>query len=181
MDKNTFNELDILDQVKFINSKLKEGYSLTKLDQENIISSRKTISNRFKKIGYELNKSTNQYENIIEVVDGDKSVNKEPISKSSNKVVRGDQVNNKLLEEIILNYTDMSNKLDEVYKWYQKSSNKVVTGDLKIYDFEGKVVTRSFKIYESVQKEFMEYCSSSKYRVQDLVSQALKEFMENHK
>lgn len=181
MDKNTFNELDILEQVEFINSKLKEGYSLTKLDNENIISSRKTIANRFKKIGYELNKSTNQYESIIEVVEDDKTENKEPVLKSSNKVVRGTSLNNKALEELILNYTDMNNKLNEVYDWYLKSSNEVVTDNLKIYDFEGKVVTRSFKIYESVQKEFMEYCASSKYRVQDLVSQALKEFMENHK
>ena len=135
----------------------KEGYSLSRLDKENIISSRKTISNRFKKIGYELNKDTNQYESIISVVEGDKSDDKEPILESSNKVVRGDQVNNKLLEEIILNYTDMNDKLEEVYNWYLKSSNKVVNDDLKISDFEGEVVTRSYKIYEPIQKEFAKY------------------------
>lgn len=136
------NDLDIIEQIHFINEKLKEGYSLSRLDKENIISSRKTISNRFKKIGYELNKDTNQYESIISIVEGDKSEDKEPIlessnkvvqgnesknkesiSKSSNKVVRGDQANNKLLEEIILNYADMNDKLNEVYKWYQESSN----------------------------------------------------------
>lgn len=49
MNKDMFNELDILEQIDFINKKLKEGYSLSKLDNENIISSRKAISNRFKK------------------------------------------------------------------------------------------------------------------------------------
>lgn len=194
------NDLDVIEQIHFINKKLKEGYSLSKLDKENIISSRKTISNRFKKIGYELNKNTNQYESIIEVVEGDKSENKEPIPKSSNKVVQGGTsknkepiskssnkvalgtaVNNKLLEEIILNYTDMNNKLDEVYSWYLESSNEVVNDNLKINDFEGEVVTRSYKIYEPIQKEFAEYCSSSKYRVQDLISQALKEFLEKYR
>jgi len=194
------NDLDILEQIDFINKKLMEGYSLSKLDSENIISSRKTISNRFKKIGYELNKNTNQYESIIEVVDGDKSENKGPIlkssnkvvqggtsenkehiSKSSNKVVLGTAVNNKLLEEIILNYKDMNNKLDEVYNWYLKSSNEVVNDNLKIHNFDEEVVTRSYKIYESIQKEFAEYCSSSKYRVQDLISQALKEFLEKYR
>ena len=172
------NDLDIIEQIHFINEKLKEGYSLSRLDKENIISSRKTISNRFKKIGYELNKDTNQYESIISIVEGDKSEDKEPIlessnkvvqgnesknkesiSKSSNKVVRGDQANNKLLEEIILNYADMNDKLEEVYNWYLKSSDKVVSDDLKIHDFEGEVVTRSYKIYEPIQKEFAEYCS----------------------
>lgn len=194
------NDLEVIDQIDFINEKLKEGYSLSRLDKENIISSRKTISNRFKKIGYELNKDTNQYESIISVVEGDKSDDKEPIlessnkvvqgnesknkesiSKSSNKVVRGDQANNKLLEEIILNYADMNDKLEEVYEWYLKSSDKVVSEDLKIHDFEGEVVTRSYKIYEPIQKEFAEYCSSSKYRVQDLISQALKEFLEKYR
>lgn len=194
------NDLDVIEQIHFINKKLKEGYSLTKLDNENIISSRKTISNRFKKIGYELNKNTNQYESIVEVVEGYKSENKEPISKSSNKVVQGSTsenkepiskssnkvvqgttLNNKLLEEIILNYTDMNNKLDEVYNWYLKSSDEVVNDNLKIHDFDGEVVTRSYKIYEPIQKEFAEYCSSSKYRVQDLISQALKEFLEKYR
>ena len=194
------NDLDIIEQIHFINEKLKEGYSLSRLDKENIISSRKTISNRFKKIGYELNKESNQYESIISIVEGDKSEDKEPIlessnkvvqgnesknkesiSKSSNKVVRGDQANNKLLEEIILNYADMNDKLEEVYNWYLKSSDKVVSDDLKIHDFEGEVVTRSYKIYEPIQKEFAEYCSSSKYRVQDLISQALKDFLEKYR
>lgn len=175
------NDLDIIEQIHFINEKLKEGYSLSRLDKENIISSRKTISNRFKKIGYELNKDTNQYESIISIVEGDKSEGKEPILESSNKVVRGDQANNKLLEEIILNYADMNDKLEEVYNWYLKSSDKVVSDDLKIHDFEGEVVTRSYKIYEPIQKEFAEYCSSSKYRVQDLISQALKEFLEKYR
>lgn len=49
MDNYVLNALDIMDQIEFINKKLKEGYSLSKLDRDNIISSRKTISNRFKK------------------------------------------------------------------------------------------------------------------------------------
>ena len=186
MTKEEFNKLDLMEQIDFINKKLKEGYSLTRLDQENIISSRKTISNRFKKAGYELNKDTNQYEHIVDVVEivnaaDEVAITSEPIQESSNFVVRGDLVNNKALEELILNYSDMSSRLDEVYKWYQESSNKVVTGDLTIDNFEGKVVTRSYKIYESIQKEFAEYCASSKYRVQDLISQAIKEFLDKYK
>ena len=166
------NDLDIMEQIHFINERLKEGYSLSRLDKENIISSRKTISNRFKKIGYELNKDTNQYESIISIVEGDKSEDKEPILESSNKVVQGNESKNK---------ADMNDKLEEVYNWYLKSSDKVVSDDLKIHDFEGEVVTRSYKIYEPIQKEFAEYCSSSKYRVQDLISQALKEFLEKYR
>lgn len=185
MDKYIFNKLDIMDQIEFVNKKLREGYSLTRLDNENIISSRKTIKNKFKKVGYELNKESNQYENTIEIA---KPEDKEIITtniqkqKSSNNVVRGDQVNNKVLEQLVLKYTDMNNKLNEVYKWYQENSNNVVIEDkLEIYDFEGKVIARSYKLYEPIQKEFAEFCASSKYRVQDIVSQAFKEFLDKYK
>ena len=185
MDKDTFNKLDVMDQIEFVNKKLKEGYSLSRLDNENIISSRKTVSKRFKKVGYELNKESNQYENTIEIVKTeDKKIITTNIEKqeSSNLVVLGDQVNNKVLEELILNYTDMNNKLNEVYKWYQESSNNVVIKDkLEIDDFEGRVVVRSYKLYEPIQKEFAEFCASSKYRVQDILSQALKEFLNKYK
>lgn len=184
MYKDIFNQLDIMDQIEFVNEKLKEGYSLSRLDNDNIISSRKTISNRFKKVGYELNKESNQYENTIEIVRPEEEIITTNTQKqeSSNIVVRGDQVNNKALEQLIINYADMNDKLNEVYKWYQKSSNNVVIEDkLEIDDFEGEVVVRSYKLYEPIQKEFAEFCSSSKYRVQDILSQALKEFLDKYK
>lgn len=197
------NDLDIIEQIHFINEKLKEGYSLSRLDKENIISSRKTISNRFKKIGYELNKDTNQYESIISVVEGDKSDDKEPIlessnkvvqgnesknkesiSKSSNKVVRGDQANNKLLEEIILNYADMNDKLEEVYEWYKLQSSEKVVNESKnmiIPDYNEEVLTRSFKLYKSTQQRFADFCKrNSKYKVQDILCFLLDDAMNRY-
>lgn len=197
------NDLDIIEQIHFINERLKEGYSLSRLDKENIISSRKTISNRFKKIGYELNKDTNQYESIISVVEGDKSEDKEPIlessnkvvqgnesknkesiSKSSNKVVRGDQANNKLLQEIILNYTDMNDKLEEVYEWYKLQSSEKVVNESKnmiIPDYNEEVLTRSFKLYKSTQQRFADFCKrNSKYKVQDILCFLLDDGMNRY-
>ena len=185
MGKSTLDELEIMDQIKFINKKLKEGYSLSKLDRDNIISSRKTVSNRFKKFGYELNKETNQYENTIEIVKSKELdiVNKNTKKQeSSNMVVLGDKVNNRVLEDLVLNYNEINEKLNEIYKWYQESSgNVVVENKLDIDDFDGKVVVRSYKLYEPIQKEFAEFCASSKYRVQDILSQALKEFLDKYK
>ena len=185
MGKYTLDELEIMDQIEFINKKLKEGYSLSKLDRDNIISSRKTVSNRFKKFGYELNKEINQYENTIEIVKSkeldivNKSTKKQ---ESSNMVVLGDKVNNRVLEDLVLNYNEINEKLNEIYKWYQESSgNVVVENKLDIDDFDGKVVVRSYKLYEPIQKEFAEFCASSKYRVQDILSQALKEFLDKYK
>lgn len=104
--------------------------------------------------------------------------------ESSNLVVGGEQVNYKVLEELILNYSTMNSKLNEVYKWYQESINKVVIEDKKlvIEDFEGKLVSRSFKLYEPIQKEFTDFCKmNNKYKVQDILCQALKEYMDKYK
>lgn len=178
------NDLEVIEQIHFINEKLKEGYSLSRLDKENIISSRKTISNRFKKIGYELNKDTNQYESIIEVVESDKPEDKEPVLESSNKVVRGDQANNKLLEEIILNYADMNDKLEEVYEWYKLQSSEKVVNESKnmiIPDYNEEVLTRSFKLYKSTQQRFADFCKrNSKYKVQDILCFLLDDGMSRY-
>ena len=53
----------------------------------------------------------------------------------------------------------MNGKLDEVYSWCQKSSKKIVIENKKltIDNFEGKLVSRSFKLYEPIQKEFADF------------------------
>ena len=58
MDKDTLNTLDIMEQIEFVNKKLREGYSQSKLEREKIISSRKTISTRFGNVGYTFTKNT---------------------------------------------------------------------------------------------------------------------------
>ena len=191
MDKERYKNLDIYEKLEYINKMLKEGYSQTKL--EPIIGiSRRTMSKQFNEIGYEYNKVTKQFESIIEVIEDNSALDEicvtaeitEEKQESSNLVVRGEQVNYKVLEELILNYKDMNNKLNEVYKWYQNSSKEVVIEDKKlvIEDFEGKLVSRSFKLYEPIQKEFTEFCKvNNKYKVQDLISQALKNFMNQYK
>lgn len=183
-----FNNWEIMKQIEFINKKLKEGYTLTKLDNENIISSRKTIANRFKKVGYEFNKETKQFESIVEIIESDNVLMQidqtEDKQQSSNLVVEGKQVNNKLLEEIMLNYNTMNSKLDEVYNWYQKSSKKIVIEDKKltIDNFDGKLVSRSFKLYEPIQKEFADFCKvNNRYKVQDILCQFIKEGLEKYK
>lgn len=189
MNPDIFNKMAVLDQIDYINMKLEEGYTLTKLDNENIISSRKTISKRFEKMGYKFNKDTKRFESYIEVVQDENILNEiciteDNILKSSNKVVGGTQVINREIEELILNYKSMNDKLNEVYSWYQESSEKVVIEDkkLNIENFEGKIVTRSYKLYEPIQKEFTEFCKvNNKYKVQDILCQALKEFLQRYK
>ena len=191
MNKTEFNSLEVLEQIEYINKSLLEGNTLTNVCKS-IGIGRSTIRDRFKKVSYEYNKAINQYESIVEIIEAEaialgrtnepiKENIKPVIQQSSNLVVGTD---NEILTSLINNYDDMNNKLNEMYDWYKlQSSNKVVqTEKFKVDDFEGDIVVRSYKLYESIQREFLEFCKrNNKYKVQDILSQFIKEGLEKYK
>lgn len=191
MNRNNFDKLETIAQIEYINNKLIEGNTLTSICK-NIGIGRSTITDRFKKSSYKYNKSTSQYESIVEIIEAeisDSRMDKKNIiaeelpniQESSNKVVATD---NEILTHIITNYDDNLNKLNEMYNWYKlQSSNKVVVTDkLKVDDFCGDIVVRSYKLYEPIQQEFADFCkANNKYKVQDILSQALKEFLDKYR
>lgn len=191
MNKTEFNNLDVLEQIEYINKNLLEGNTLTNICK-NIGIGRSTIRDRFKKVSYEYNKATNQYESIIEIIEAEtvapagankpiKEDIKPIIQQSSNLVVGTDS---EILSHIINNYDDNLSKLNEMYNWYKlQSSNKVVqTEKFKVDDFEGDIVVRSYKLYEPIQREFLEFCKkNNKYKVQDILSQFIKEGLEKYR
>lgn len=191
MNKTEFNNLDVLEQIEYINKNLLEGNTLTNVCK-NIGIGRSTIRDRFKKVSYEYNKNINQYESIVEIIEAEtvapagankpiKEDIKPIIQQSSNLVVGTDS---EILSHIINNYDDNLSKLNEMYNWYKlQSSNKVVqTEKFKVDDFEGDIVVRSYKLYEPIQREFLEFCKkNNKYKVQDILSQFIKEGLEKYR
>lgn len=191
MNKMEFNNLELMEQIDYINKSLLEGNTLTNVCKS-IGIGRSTIRDRFKKVSYEYNKTINQYESIIEIIEAiepiiptgvNESIKEDitpAIQESSNLVVGTD---NDILTSLINNYDDMNNKLNEMYNWYKlQSSNEVVqTEKFKVEDFEGDIVVRSYKLYEPIQREFLNFCKrNNKYKVQDILSQALKEFLDKY-
>ena len=191
MNKTEFNSLDVMEQIEYINKSLLNGNTLTNICKS-IGIGRSTIRDRFKKVSYEYNKSINQYESIVEIIEAETIAPagaNEPIKEditpviqqSSNLVVGTD---NEILTSLINNYDDMNIKLNEMYNWYKlQSSNKVVqTEKFKVDDFEGDIVVRSYKLYEPIQKDFTEFCKvHNKYKVQDILCQFIKEGLEKYK
>ena len=68
MNKTEFNSLEVMEQIEYINKQLMKGDTLTNLSK-NIGIGRSTISDRFKKVSYKYNKSINQYESIVEIIE----------------------------------------------------------------------------------------------------------------
>ena len=156
MRKEEFNKLNVKDQIEYINKKL-ENKTLTNLCEE-IKISRSTIRERFLKQGYIFDKSKNKY--IYS--EANNWLEKENINANNTKVLE-DKI--KALESKI---EDIEDKLNNNYN------------SINIKNFEGKTVSRCYRLYENVQKEFSNFCKeNSNYKVQDILSMALYEYMKN--
>lgn len=159
MEKEEFNKLNVKNQIGYINQDL-ENKSLTEICTELKIS-RSTIRKRFLKQGYLYNKNQNKYL-YSEMENKAQEENK---SKNNTNVLE-DKI--KVLESKIEALEDKIN------------SNSL--HQINIKKFEGKTVSRCYRLYEDVQKEFSKFCKeNSNLKVQDILSMALYEYMENKK
>lgn len=158
MEKEEFNKLKVQDQVEYINQKL-DRKSLTEICKD-INISRATIRKRFLKQGYLFDKSNNKYKSS---------------SETNNKAQKENKCENntKVLEEKI---QALESKIEAIENKLNNSSG------INVKKFEGKTVSRCYRLYEEVQKDFSKFCKeNSNYKVQDILSMALYEYMKSNK
>ena len=66
--------------------------------------------------------------------------------------------------------------------WHQLNNKNKEFNAIEIKKFDGKTVSRCYRVYEDIQKEFSTFCKeNSNYKVQDILSMALYEYMKNNK
>lgn len=159
MGKEEFNKLKVKDQVEYINQKL-DKKSLTEICKD-INISRATVRKRFLKQGYVFNKNNNKY-----IYSSEENNEAQKENKHEN--------NTKVLEEKI---QVLESKIEAIENKLNNNSSSV-----NIKKFEGKTVSRCYRLYEEVQKEFSKFCKeNSNYKVQDILSMALYEYMKDYK
>ncbi len=159
MKKEKFNELKVKDQIEYVNQKL-EKETLTKICKE-IKISRSTIRERFLKQGYIFDKEQSKYINVKE--------KEKP--QEENKFKNNTNALESKIKALELKIKDIEDRLNN------NSLNQI-----NIKKLEGKTVSRCYRLYEDVQKDFSKFCkANSNYKVQDILSMALYEYMENNK
>lgn len=185
MDKGTFNNLQVIEQLEYVNSALKRGDSLRTISAE-LKMSKTTIRDRFKKIGYEFQGSIRQYVNIDEEPQLQKEYqcnngSEHKVVEVLEDITKVSKSNNNYNHDTNVILKDITEKLNEVYNWYLKERNIIEPVELKLNNFEGDAVNRTFKVYPKELQEFKRFCEQHKqYRVQDIVTQALREFMDKY-
>lgn len=178
MDKNKFLSFDIENKVKYLNEQLDNGLTVTRI-RDDLHLGEKELQRIIKNGGYKYNQKLKNYIRVTEVVNYQ---NSEVVVgyKSSDIVVNNDEYQN--LINSIKQIQSMSSKLEEVYQWYELQNNIIEKEQLRIETNTSDTVTRSFKVYEDVYAEFTKLCKTyNTYKVQDLISQALKEFCNKYK
>lgn len=186
MNRDEFDKLHIEEQVDLMNEYI-ENTSITAACKD-IGIPKTTLRDRFKRYGYLYNKLENRYiksdqeesnKNIIKVI-SEEIVKKDKVIKSNNNITLKRDVYDGILE--LLEIKDSLKRLLEKNE-LEKSVIDIEVNELKIRGFSGNVVNKSYKIDENVVKEF-EDLANNKYKhikKQDLVNQALYEFIKRYK
>lgn len=189
-------KLDIANQIEYLNNKLGDGLSVKEIRGELNVGEKK-LQKYLKSINFKFDQKTKRYIKVIKVVnDPDSKENHKDnhLVVKHNEKSRGSK-NNTLpvgfndydkLMNMISTYEDISekmDKLDEMIEWYeiQNSVIDVTPQKLEIPPTNQDVVSRSFKIYRDVMEDFSKFCkSNNNYKVQDIISFALREFMDKY-
>lgn len=180
MNKEAFNQLEIQQQVDYINQGL-ELDSLTKVCST-IGIDRATVRKRFKSKGFEL--VENKYINTgnTETTTTEAGEVKAPTKKTSSQNKSNKSSDIKVLENKINSLEKQIKGILDIINT-TNTSNTIDTTELKKY--EGTTVSRNYRINEDIQKEFKKVCNKytagTDYTVTDIISLALEDFINKHK
>ncbi|MBA4509775.1 DUF4250 family protein [Clostridium sporogenes] len=191
----TFKELTLKQQVEFINKELKNSnISLKKVCQKFGLNKKK-LNDKFSKVGYEYNAEDRAYTKVVLIQKSNKSIidieHKEieaskPVEENLNilDTNRLRNIENALKE--VKELIEIKEDLKEIIQKYNKDKNVIdVAGsqELKIdlSKFEGEVKGRFVKVYGNINTDWIEFCEkNNQFKIQDLYSLALLEFMEKY-
>lgn len=189
-------KLDIANQIEYLNNKLGDGLSVKEIRGELNVGEKK-LQKYLKSINFKFDQKTKRYIKVTKVVNDHDSKenykdnhlvvkhNEKPRESKNNTLSVGFNDYDKLMN-MISTYEDISgkmDKLDEMIQWYemQKSVIDVTPPKLEIPPTNQEVVSRSFKVYTDVMEDFSKFCkNNNNYKVQDIISFALREFMDKY-
>ena len=169
MTKEIFLELKIEDQIEYLNEELEKGKTVARIRREIGIGEKK-LQKMIKCNNYKYNQKTKKYESSSVVIAAPKKSDTIGNEKTDNRVLL------KLISEI-------NTKVVEMYDWYTDQINVIEPVELKIENREdNSTTTKSYKIYSDTERKFQEFCKCHKqYKVQDLISKAIDEFIDKYK
>lgn len=154
MLREEFDNMDVFEQIKYINEKLLEQ-SLTKIC-DSIGISRTTVTKRFRSVDYVFDKYTNQYQIADEMKDYDYA-----ISVLEAKI-------NELSEKVTVLEQERNNNATDI--------QQVDNSNVRFY--KNDTIVRAYRIDDEIYQRFKQYTDENKqYKISDIISTALEDFL----
>lgn len=183
MNKEEFKKLDVHEKVKYINSELEKGLLRSEI-YKNIGIAKSTVQGQLEK-EYMFNKSLNKF--IPKEYD-DKV---KTVVTNGNTIIRDNNILDiqKDLKANIVNLAEEYNTIKDMLDWYKNNiDDKAKTSVIEIksgikIELEGTETTRTtIRINKNTWNKFKEFSEIHKeYNQQDLLAQALEEFIDKYK
>ena len=183
MDKETLKNLPIEESVKYMNNLLNDNKSITAICKD-IGMATSTLYDHFKRSNYKYDTITRQYIKTL-IQKDNKAIIPTVIRKHNNSksVITKD---NKLLDEVN-ELISMKDELKLLIQEYNRSKNiidVIEPTELKVDKnlFKGELKGRLIKVYDNVNSDWIGFCkANSQFRMQDLYSMALLQFIERYR
>lgn len=185
MNKDQFNNLDFMEKIEYLNNKLKEGQTVIRI-REDMGIGEKALQREIKANGYKYNNKERQYMPTTKtttkttteilptiVVDENTFV----VPKQQQQILGYLENNFEVLQEFLEKYKSTT-------KATTKATTETTTNHIVINLVDDKHLNpkpKSIRINEFIYQDWQKFCDTKHYSKQDLISMALKEYMEKYK
>lgn len=181
MNKDQFNNLDFMEKIEYLNNKLKEGQTVIRI-REDIGIGEKALQREIKANGYKYNNKERQYMPTTEATTKSTTEILPTIVVDENTIVVPKQ------QQQILGYLENNfevlQEFLEKYKSTTKATTETTTNHIVVNLVDDKHLNpkpKSIRINEFIYQDWQKFCDTKHYSKQDLISMALKEYMEKYK
>ena len=174
MTNEEFKKLNDIDKINYINSELKSG-KLVKDIRVNIGVSEDYVQDLMKNNNYKLDRKLKQYIPTTE------PINISVVETNTNTLLTTEKANTL---DYLSNNINILMDMIEKYKTTTQTTTESTTNHITINLIDDKHLKpkpKSIRINEFIYQEWQEFCDKQHYSKMDLISMALKEYMEKYK
>ncbi|MGL5753671.1 MAG: hypothetical protein ACRCXT_24210 [Paraclostridium sp.] len=191
MTREEFNNLDITNQIEFINNELNTHKTITKVCKEHNLR-RQTIQSWFLKAGYQFNDNEKQYTKVSNST----PTLKEPMNKITKIASKDKEKNNNTntqenkIKSLECQIKGLEEEINNIYKLISsKGYTKVEDSTLDnvihkdIEELQGTdTIARTYKLYKDIDIRLEEHIKANKkYKKQDIINSIFIDYLNKYK
>lgn len=186
MDRERFKKMTDVERVEWFNAEYSKGFEHSKILKKYNLA-RNTVSDTFKRNGYIYNKNKYIYEmsEQKQVITENKQKTNITTFNEKKENIRIDLDIQKDLMKMIDWYRQEHDEIRDVLSWYKEfkdTKDIIELPNLEIDELviNGEIKTRSFTINENLLKMFNDFSKNKPFSKQDLLGQAILEFVRKY-